>query len=342
MRDLNKKLLLVAIGTLLAVAGAELIVRFGLEPPARGNITPVPREITQPSTVPDLPYVLLPDAEVKHAFPSNPRGYFDADGTLTYRTNSLGFRSPETTRERPDGVFRILGVGDSFTFGTGVRQEHTFLARLDERLAQADGPERYEVLNLGVMGYNTPQEMALLEHVGPDLDAQLVIVCLFLNDMEGGGTHALFNVDAKRSRLARHSKLADRVAWMLQRKRQIADLTASYHASFATDSAGWLLAQRLLVETRARLEARETKLVLMIFPVLWDLGESYPFKAVHGTVSEFARENGIPFLDLLPAFEGRNGPELWVHPTNQHPNEEGHAIAGDALYDFLTESSLLQ
>ena len=341
MPSLVKKLLLVATATLLAVAGAELIARFVLEPPARGNITPVPREITQRSTVPDLPYVLLPNAEVKHVFPSNPRGYFDADCTLTYRTNSLGFRSPETTRERPAGVFRILGVGDSFTFGTGVRQEHTFLARLAERL-ERNQPGRYEVLNLGVMGYNTPQELALLEHVGPELDGQLAILCVFLNDMEGGGTHELFNVDAKRRGLARYSMLADRIAWMLQRKRQIADLTEGYRASFATDAPGWLRAQRLLVEEQQRLQARGTKLVLMIFPVLWDLGAGYPFKAVHATVSAFARENGIPVLDLLPAFEGHGGPELWVHPTNQHPNEVGHRIAGDALYDFLTENALLQ
>jgi lysophospholipase L1-like esterase len=341
VRDLHKKLLGVAVGTLLAVAGAELIARFGLEPPARGNITPVPREITQRSTVPDLPYVLLPNAEVKHAFPSNPRGYFDADGTLTYRINSLGFRGPETTRERPAGIFRILGVGDSFTFGTGVRQEHTFLARLAERLEQ-DQPGRCEVLNLGVMGYNTPQELALLDHVGRELDPQLVVVCMFLNDMQGGGTHELFNVDAKRRGLARHSMLADRIVWMLQRRRQIADLTASYHASFAPDSAGWQRAQHLLVEERERLEARGTKLVLMIFPVLWDLGAGYPFKAPHATVSAFAKENAIPVLDLLGAFEGHDGPELWVHATNQHPNEEGHRIAGDALYDFLTENSLLQ
>ena len=336
MRDLRKKLLLVATATLLALAGAELIVRFAVGRPSRGNITPVPREITQPSTVPDLPYVLKPNAQVKHAFPSNPRGYFDADGTLTYRTNSLGFRSPETTRERPAEVFRILGVGDSFTFGTGVRQEHTFLARLAERL-EADQPGRFEVLNLGVMGYNTPQELALLEHVGPDLDPQLVVLCLFLNDMEGGGTHELFNVGARRRGLARYSMLADRIVYMLQRKRQIADLTASYHASFAPDSPGWQRAQRLLVEERQRLETRGTRLALMIFPVLWDLGEGYPFKAVHATVSAFARENSIPVLDLLPAFEGHRGPELWVHATNQHPNEVGHRIAGDALYDFVTD-----
>ena len=46
-------------------------------------------------------------------------------------------------------------------------------------------------------------------------------------------------------------------------------------------------------------------------------------------------------LDLQPAFAGHDGPELWVHPTNQHPNEIGHRIAGTALYEFLAREGLL-
>jgi hypothetical protein len=46
-------------------------------------------------------------------------------------------------------------------------------------------------------------------------------------------------------------------------------------------------------------------------------------------------------LDLFDAFRGRDGPSLWVHPTNQHPNEEAHAIAAEALGRFLREERLL-
>jgi hypothetical protein len=43
----------------------------------------------------------------------------------------------------------------------------------------------------------------------------------------------------------------------------------------------------------------------------------------------------IPTLSLLPAFTGKNGPDLWVSPYNQHPNAAGHKIAADGILPFL-------
>jgi hypothetical protein len=40
------------------------------------------------------------------------------------------------------------------------------------------------------------------------------------------------------------------------------------------------------------------------------------------------------------AFAGHDGPEPWVDPTNQHPNEIAHEIAGQALHHFLAARSL--
>jgi len=45
--------------------------------------------------------------------------------------------------------------------------------------------------------------------------------------------------------------------------------------------------------------------------------------------------NGIPSLSLLSAFEAENEVDLWISPTDQHPNEKGHAIAAEAIADLL-------
>ena len=80
------------------------------------------------------------------------------------------------------------------------------------------------------------------------------------------------------------------------------------------------------------------RLVLTIWPLFWKLSDGYPYSEIHETVSSFARGRRIPTLDLLPAFAGFDGPELWVHPTNQHPNELAHRIAADTLYPYLREA----
>lgn len=344
MNGLGKNLLLAFSATILALVVAEAVLRIFIGAPARGNITPVPPDIVAPSKIPGVPYVLRPGSRAVHRFPDDPRGYFDPGATLTYRINSLGFRGGETSRRKPARVFRILGVGDSFTFGSGVRADDTFLADLERRLAAVGTSRTFEVLNLGVMGFNTVHEVALLRDVGVGYEPDIVVICFFLNDAEGGGTHSVFNVSGERDgvgSLVRHSFLLDRIAFRLERRRQLSELVESYHRGFEPAEPRWVAAQRALEEAAALAERERFQLALAIFPVLWDLSDGYPFLRIHETVTKFARSSGIPVLDLLPAFAGHRGPELWVHPTNQHPNETAHAIAGQALFQFLSIQGML-
>jgi lysophospholipase L1-like esterase len=58
-------------------------------------------------------------------------------------------------------------------------------------------------------------------------------------------------------------------------------------------------------------------------------------------IASFCAKNGIEMIDLFHVFEGRPYASLWVHASDQHPNEEGHAIAAEALADFILERGLL-
>ena len=78
-------------------------------------------------------------------------------------------------------------------------------------------------------------------------------------------------------------------------------------------------------------------LLVVIFPFFHELDGDYAFQPVHDIVRGHCEEEGIPVLDLRDAYSGFNGPELWVHPTDQHPNEIGHRIAADAIVRWLAE-----
>ena len=69
------------------------------------------------------------------------------------------------------------------------------------------------------------------------------------------------------------------------------------------------------------------QLAVVVYPMLYDLDASYPFVGVHRKIVAFADSLGIPALDLLDSFEGEDGPSLWVHRSNQHPNEVAQRIA---------------
>lgn len=106
-------------------------------------------------------------------------------GTLGGRlvhTNSHGLRGREIEREKPTGTFRIVGLGDSHMFGSGVAQGQNYLDRLERRLNSTAPPgRRYQTLNFATPGFNTAQEVAMFERRALEFDPDLVVIH-FVND----------------------------------------------------------------------------------------------------------------------------------------------------------------
>jgi GDSL-like Lipase/Acylhydrolase family len=74
---------------------------------------------------------------------------------LSLQTIAL-FAVDRSTPWRPGAAHRILCVGDSHTYGAGVRAEQAYPAQLQRMLDEAT-PGAYTVVNRGVPGFNTAQ-----------------------------------------------------------------------------------------------------------------------------------------------------------------------------------------
>ncbi len=100
--------------------------------------------------------------------------------------NALGFRGPETTWEKPAGVFRIVCLGGSSTYGHGPSaNETTWPARLEALLNEAAvaGAPRVEVINGGCQGYSSFESLINLSVRMVDLRPDLVLVYHGINDV---------------------------------------------------------------------------------------------------------------------------------------------------------------
>jgi hypothetical protein len=105
------------------------------------------------------------------------------DRPVRVRFNSLGFRDDEHSQLKPAGVRRIVLIGDSFCEAVQVNLEETFHQEL-ERLLNDHGPERWEVINLGVGDFGTAQARIALTEYGFGYDPDVVIQQIFpLNDI---------------------------------------------------------------------------------------------------------------------------------------------------------------
>lgn len=100
-------------------------------------------------------------------------------------TNSLGLRgTKEIERQKPEGVYRILVIGDSMTFGWGVEDNETFSAVLERNLnaaAEETGiDKKFEVINAGFMGgFTLDGFYSWLVNKGFQLEPDLVLVSFF-------------------------------------------------------------------------------------------------------------------------------------------------------------------
>jgi len=109
------------------------------------------------------------------------------EGRAYVAINSGGFRGPETALAKPEGILRIAVLGDSFAAGIHVPYQDTFTAVLQREL-ERDCPElergHVEVLDFGVSGYSTTQELLTLrEHVWRYAPDMVVLAVFTGNDI---------------------------------------------------------------------------------------------------------------------------------------------------------------
>jgi len=88
--------------------------------------------------------------------------------------NSEGFCDMEPQILKPPGAKRILFLGDSFTIGFGVSAKERFNDLIRDHL-----PTGSEVVNMGMWGYSTDQELLALIEKGMKYSPNIVIVSMF-------------------------------------------------------------------------------------------------------------------------------------------------------------------
>jgi lysophospholipase L1-like esterase len=99
-------------------------------------------------------------------------------GTKTVTINSRGFRGPEIAPQRRRGTIRIVTLGGSSTFGTQVADEDAWPRQLARRLGND-----FEVVNLGVPGYSSVENLIQTAFLLSDLNPDIAIYYEGWNDL---------------------------------------------------------------------------------------------------------------------------------------------------------------
>lgn len=116
-------------------------------------------------------------------------------GNIKIKINSQGIREKEIAYETLPWVYRILILGDSTTFGWAVDKEKRFSDVLESQLNQSDFYSKHyfkkvEVINCGVGGYGTADELKFFTAEGIKYKPNMVILAF-------GGDDSLDSVNSK-------------------------------------------------------------------------------------------------------------------------------------------------
>lgn len=342
---------------ILAVTAASILTLLVLEVVVRlfwtrlqGPVIPLSLKTHRISSNKTLQYELIP-------------GSSSFEDDVWYRISSQGLRDREFPLQKQDGVFRIAVLGDSFTFGMAVELEETWPKQLESLLNR---DRRAEVINFGVMGYDTTQEAEALRQKAMRFHPDLVVIGYCLNDIgilsrerrvlsqyrgyerflkTGIGwidgvikmsrlyllvKNRLFLLKTKAHTQAPHySKDGDRV---LQLGYQ-GYITSAYH-----EPENRKRLKRALSEIKSTTDGN-IPVILAVYPEL-ETFDPYPYLDTHKEIAELAEEEGFLFLDALPFFSGKDPRRIRVSDANKHPNRLGNEVFSRALYDFILDNGL--
>ena len=346
--------LLLALASLLAVGlllvGSEMAVR-------RAN----PRYLERIS-LDDLAY--LHTYSPVYGWTPRPSFRYTLAGSET-TINRLGYRGREVAEARTPGRPRIVMLGDSITFGYGVRDGETFSAvieTLDPRL---------EVVNLGVQGYGTDQELLKLEREGFAYAPDVVVlnVCLANDLLDNASARSIYDgVYPKPYFLLEDGRLVEvagqvalspprRLALLLGQRsalfNALLDLTPVDRARYQRELAGRAEAEpaepaftvtfALVRRMDERTRARGAGFVALLYPSLRDFIR--PSRRAQRFL-EASELQGVKVVDLLPRFRAAGFTadtfSRYSLDGNLHLTAEGHRLAARVILEMLGEQGLLR
>jgi hypothetical protein len=143
------------------------------------------------------PNFYLRDPIVGSALRPGAEGWWTKEGSAYVRINSAGLRDREHTKAKPANTVRIAVLGDSYAEALQVPIEKTFWAILEAKLRECKAlpSQNVEVINFGVSGYGTAQELLTLRervwNYSPDI---VLLTMTTINDI-GDDSRALKQTD---------------------------------------------------------------------------------------------------------------------------------------------------
>lgn len=303
-----------------------------------------------------LGYKMAPHFEMRHVTT-------EFDNII--KINSEGLRDVEHKDGKDPSSYRILVLGDSFTFGLGVDMEESYPKVLESMLNKNPllngDKKRFEVINSGIQGFGTEQEFLYLKELGEKYKPDLVILGLYTNDINDvmKGIPSGYIRSSIKNQIYFLSYLRGLQILLSKNFKEIkTEILQLYQDTYPPEFENAIRkTKEFEIKIRDYSASIGAKTMVIIIPlsleidrVEWEkkgFGHLYKddFFSKNMTkfsdmFTEFGKINDIPTLPLLEPFRNSTiKPLYYTHDT--HWNKDGHRLAAESMYNFLIERELI-
>lgn len=144
-----------------------------------------------------FPTFYSPDENVGYVLTPGIEGWYRKEGESYVRINSDGLRDVEHAKAKPSNTLRIAVVGDSYAEALQVPLENAFWKIAETKLQScaATGGKTVEVINFGVSGYGTAQELITLQQKVWEYSPDVVLLAVTTNNDITDNSRALKKTD---------------------------------------------------------------------------------------------------------------------------------------------------
>jgi len=346
-----------------SVLGSLLIAEFGIRLLAPQDLDPHPRGLYSADS--ELGWTLTPGFSGEDSSP---------EFEVSLRINSIGIRDKELGPKLPNQQ-RILILGDSFTYGTGVEWRDAYPHRVQDEL-RAMGRPGVTVVNGGVPGYGTNRQVVHFDRLVDQVQPDIVLVGFFsgndlfdnlnLNDAEVIDGYLITKVLGSRAQLTQSLGIpVEFKIWIRTRSHLYGVLMNAWSAMLAktettfdenalevyredpTDRVASAVetTREILGRFAEECRARGVKLGLVLIPNGWlspslDGRPGYRLERPTELIYQVAIDLDIPVIDLSAQLGTIASSGLYF-PADGHWTPEGHTVAGRAIATALLDGELV-
>lgn len=283
-----------------------------------------------------LLFILRPNTSVK----------FDGfevklDDVTEITINARGWRDYEYNITKPNNTYRIIAVGDSYTLGPGVELDNTYAKVLEKMLSQLNSTFKYEVLNFGIIGYDTTSTVELIKTKVLEYEPDVIIIGIGLlyyqvwYEQYFKNSNLTFNPSNIKKLTEQQIKNLIIPEWLKQKIMILRNETKNLcnaAENVEPEEEEFCLKenfQKPINELYKIIDTNKTRIIFIDFKNVESLQKYVHNKTITIQYQEYYQRKKYEEKDIK------------LHLEDVHPNRMGHKLIAQAVYETLVNKKII-